>query len=81
MESNQVSKRDHCIALLKKILRLANTPEEILQATEPIDLSMATDAQVDIIHSDLLLLQQQIAEANRKNGGKSIFKSIQSLKN
>lgn len=78
------SKREKCIQLIKRMNAAMKDPVGKV-AYDPqlnhLDFTILTDAQVDILYSQLNKRMESFNEACQLNGGRNIFQSVRELSN
>jgi len=75
------TKREKAVAMIKNMAMIANMPKEAQLALNHLDLTIATDDQVDLIYEGLIKLYKQLDDIREQNGGRDLFHLIKETQN
>jgi len=64
----ELTKREKVTAMLKNLAMIADMPKEMQIGLNDLDMTVATDQQVDVIYNGLVALNKQLEEIRKKHG-------------
>jgi hypothetical protein len=62
------TKREKVSAMIRRLAMIADMPKETQLELDRLDMSVATDTQVDLIYEGLIALCEQLNDIKKKHG-------------